>query len=169
MTEKNYRQQSQLIEVLREGISILQMILFKELRLSFAQKYPEKESRDRSMLCGAVINTLFGVENPEEKFKTFNRRNHAVIEQELLGFAEHFQHLLPSLTDALRVQTLCDHQEGAPSPEVLKRAEELGILVGGREVPLPSAFMTHIRGLGEQHGLTVAPVQIPPEQDTLIH
>jgi hypothetical protein len=168
MTEENYRQQSQLIDVLREGISVIQMILFKELRIFFAKKYPEKDSQDRSMLCGAIINKLFGAENPEEKFKTFNRHNHAVIEQELLGFADHFQHLLPDITDALRVQTLCDHQEGVPSAEVLQQAEGLGILVVDRDIPLPSTFMTGVRGLGEQHGLTIAPVRITPEQDTLI-
>lgn len=168
MTEENYRQQSQLIDVLREGISVIQMVLFKELRIFFAKKYPEKSSQERSMLCGAITNKLFGAENPEEKFKNFNRQYHAVIEQEFLGFAEHFLHLLPSITDALRVQALCDHQEGASSAEVLQRAEELGILVVDREVPLPSTFMTGVRDLGEQHGLTIAPVQIPSEQDNLI-
>ncbi|MEE4241678.1 MAG: hypothetical protein V2I36_09430 [Desulfopila sp.] len=169
MTEEKERQQPQLIKVLREGISLVQMILFKELGIFFAEKYPEKERTERSLLSGAIINSLFGVENPGEKFRTFKQRNHALIEQELIGFANNFQHLLPAVTDALRVQTLCDHQEGSLSPEVLQQAEELGILVSDREVPLPSTFMTQIRVLGEKHNLTIAPVQISPEEDLPMH
>jgi len=69
------------------------------------------------------------------------------------------------ITDALRVQTLCDKQEGIEDPGVLQTAESLGMLVKDRNIPLPSAFMTLVRGLGEQYQLIIAPVQISPEDD----
>ncbi len=158
---------SRLIPVLREGIGVIQMILFKELRGLYDKKYSDKETAERSMLAGAVVNALFGAENPEEKFQRFNRSNTAIIEQELSGFAAQFPDLLPYLTDALRVQALCDHQQGDDGAQALKQAEELGILVLDRDVPLPSVFMTRVRGLGEQYGLTVAPAQVAPEDDNL--
>ncbi len=169
MTEKNQQQRSELIDVLRETISVVQMVIFKELRRVFAQKYAEKDTISRAMLVGAIINKLFGMENPEKKFQEFNRQNGAVIEQELLGFAGEFPQLLPYLTDALRVQVLCDQQEGEDSTRILEQAEELRILLKDREVPLPSTFMTQVRDLGEKHGLTVAPQEISPENNSLIH
>lgn len=170
MTEEKTLQKSELITVLREGISVIQMVLFKELRTLFAVKHQEKDLTYRSMLAGAVINTLFGAENPEKKFQEFNRKNRAVIEQELLSLAEQLPQLLPRITDALRVQMLCDSQEGEDATQALQQAEELGILIKDRELPLPSTFMTLVRMLGEEHGLTIAPSQITPEDDTtLVH
>lgn len=158
---------SRLVPVLQEGIRVIQMILFKELRRLYQEKYADKETMERSMLAGAVINALFGVENPEDKFQRFNRDNTAIIEQELFGFGAQFPNLLPYMTDALRVQALCDHQLGDDSTPALKQADELGILILDRDVPLPSVFMTRVRVLGEQYGLTVAPVQVAPEDDNL--
>ena len=108
------------------------------------------------------------MENPEEKFQKFNQDNRATIEQELIGFAANFPALLHRLTDALRIQVLCDSQEGEDSAAVLEQAAKLGILIKDREIPLPSTFMTLIRQLGEEHGLTIAPVQINAEDDSLI-
>lgn len=169
MTEINPQQQSQLIGVLREGIGVVQMIIFKELRSCFAEKYKDRDITFRSMLVGAVINELFGQINPEGRFQLFNKENHAAIEQELLGLSEQLASLRPNITDALRVQALCDNQEGGDSSAPLIRAEELGILIKDRDIPLPSTFMIRVRQLGEQHGLTVAPVEVTPEQDNLIH
>ncbi len=168
MTAEKSPRKSELIGVLREGIGVVQMVIFKELRSSFAQKYPERELTDRAMLVGAIINQLFGMENPEEKFRKFREDNRAAIEQELIGLPKNFPSLLNSITDALRIQVLCDSQEGEDSSAVLKQAEEFGILIKDREIPLPSTFMTLIRQLGEEHGLTIAPVQINSEDDTLV-
>jgi hypothetical protein len=168
MTEEKSLRQSELINVLREGIAVVQMVLFKELRASFTTKYPEREVTDRAMLVGAIINKLFGMENPEEKFQRFNQEHRAVIEQELIGFPQNFPRLLHRITDALRIQVLCDSQEGEDSTAVLEQAREFGILVQDREIPLPSTFITLIRQLGEEHGLTVAPMQISTEDDTLV-
>ncbi len=161
---------SQLIITLREGVGVLQMILFKELRSHLSQQFPDKDVTYHSMLTGAIINELFDSQNPEEKFQKFRKENLAVIEQELLGLAQNLPALRPILTDALRVQTLCDHQEGNDNSKCLVYAEELGILISERELPLPSTFMTRIRSIGEQYGLTIPPVQITPEEDnSIIH
>ena len=168
MTTQKTIKQSELISVLREGIAVVQMVIFKELRASFTTKYPEREVTERAMLVGAIINKLFGMENPEEKFQKFNQKNRAAIEQELIGFPKNFPKLLNRITDALRIQVLCDSQEGEDSTAVLEQAREFGILIQDREVPLPSTFMTLIRQLGEEHGLTVAPVQINSEDDSLM-
>ncbi len=170
MTEEKTLPKSELIIALREGVAVVQMVFFKELRSFFASKYPEKDIPSRSMLAGAILNKLFGVVNPEEKFQKFNKESHAVIEQELLSILENFPHLLPNLTDALRIQVLCDNQEGDDTATVLQQAEMLGILQKDRELPLPSTFMTLVRRLGEKHGLTIAPTQITPENDSsLVH
>ncbi len=161
---------SQLIITLREGVGVVQMILFKELRSHLSQQFPEKDVAYHSLMTGAIINELFDSRNPEEKFEKFRQKNLAIIEQELLGLAQNFPVLRPILTDALRVQTLCDSQEGNDNSKSLIYAEELGILISGRELPLPSTFMTRIRSLGEQYGLTIPPVQITPEEDnSIIH
>ena len=76
--------------------------------------------------------------------------------------------MLNRITDALRIQVLCDNQEGEDSAVILQQAEEFGFLVKDREIPLPSTFMTLIRRLGEEHGLTVAPAQVNTEDDSLI-
>ena len=169
MTQEIEQQTSQLIAVLREGISIVQMVIFKELRTLYSEKHADKDVVFRSMLIGAVINKLFGMVNPEERFLRFNEENKGIIEQELLGFAQEQHMLCRYVTDALRVQVLCDNQEEVNSSNILIQAEELGILRLDREIPLPSTFMTRMRNLGEEHGLTIAPVQITPEQDRIVH
>ncbi len=163
------KKKSQLIHLLREGVAVVQMVLFKELRNRLSQKLSDKDTAYQSLLTGAIVNEIFTTHNPEKKFQTFRQDNLAIIEQELLRLHQNLPHLRPSLTDALRVQTLCDQQEGSSNSKTLLNAEELGILIQDRELPLPSTFMTRIRRLGEQHGLTVAPVQITEEDDTLIH
>ncbi len=147
---------------------MVQMIFFKELRTLLTKRFPEKDSSYHSLLAGAILNELFDSHNPEEKFQTFRKNNLAIIEQQLLNLNEDLPSLRPSLTDALRVQTLCDNQEGHDSSKILLTAEELGVLMTDRELPLPSTFMTRIRTLGELHGLTVAPLQITPEDDSSI-
>jgi len=168
MAESNPQHKSELISVLREGVGVVQMVLFKELRTIFTKKYTTDDTTFRSMLTGAVINTLFGNTNPAEKFITFGEENRGTIEQELLALADELTELKPFITDALRIQTLCDNQEGEDSSDLLVQAEKLNLLLKEREIPLPSTFMTRIRQLGEQHGLTIAPVEITPDQDGVI-
>ena len=165
MSTETPEKQSQLLAVLREGVSVVQMILFKQVRTGLTEKYPDRDTAFLSMLCGAIVSDIFGAVNPEEKFVLFRSHNRGLIEQELLGLKEEYSRIMPALTDALRIQALCDNQEGIDSSKVLTRAHELGLLLLDRPVPLPSTFMTLIRDLGEQHNLIIAPVQITPEQD----
>ncbi len=165
MKSETPEKQSQLIMALREGVSVVQMILFKEVRTGLANKFPEKEAGFLSMLTGAIVNDVFGSANPEEKFVAFHNQNRGLIEQELLAIPDEHKGILPALTDALRIQSLCDHQEGMDSSATLTRANELGILITERDIPLPSTFMTFIRDLGEQHDLIIPPVQITPDED----
>ena len=161
---------SQLITALREGVGVVQMVLFKEIRTILAKKMVAAGNNHVSMLAGSITNEAFGTRNPEEKFAQFRKNNRADIEQGLLCIKEELPELCPTLTDALRIQALCDHQEGADSSEILVQAKAFGFLKEEREIPLPSTFMTVIRMLGEKHNLIVPPVQITSAQDdSMIH
>jgi len=148
----------------------VQMVFFKEIRSHLGRQYPDKDVPTISMLAGALTNELFGTPNPEPKFIQFMQANQAIIEQELLGLAANLPHLRRYLTDALRIQTLCDNQEGVQSAPSLITADKLGVLLKDRDVPLPSAFMTSVRELGALHQLIIPPAQISPEDDReLVH
>jgi len=165
MDTQHREKQSRLIAVLREGVSLVQMVFFKEMKELLSGRYPDREDKTLLMLSGAITNELFGTPNPDLQFAAFRHDNRELIENEMGGLAANMPQLCPYITDALRVQTLCDKQEGLDDPGVLQTAESLGILIQDRNVPLPSAFMTLVRGLGEQYQLIVAPVQISPEDD----
>lgn len=169
MTNESPEKKSQLLAVLREGISVVQMVVFKEVRTELTTKFRDKDAKFQSLLAGAITNELFGTPNSEGKFLKFRDENKAIIEQELLSLKEDYPTLLAPLTDALRVQALCDNQDGLDGSVILARAKELGFLLLDRDVPLPSAFMTMVRMLGEQYSLIIPPVQINPEQDKIIH
>ena len=161
---------SQLIAALREGVAVVQMVLFKEVRNLLTKKMTSADTSHISMLAGSITNEAFGTRNPEKKFVQFRENNRADIEQGLLSIKEDLTSLCPTLTDALRIQTLCDHQEGADSSKILEQAKDFGFLKEEREIPLPSTFMTVIRMLGEKHNLIVPPVQITPAQDeSMVH
>lgn len=156
---------SRLIPVLREGICVVQMVLFKELRVLLTKKHPDRDPLAVTMLTGAITNELFGSLNKEEKFQTFRRQNRADIEQGLLSLAQELPTLTAPLTDALRMQALCDHQEKKENARLLTQAAEIGLLIPERELPLPSTFMTMVRSLGADHRLLIAPTYISQEDD----
>ena len=167
---ENKLKNSQLISSLREGVSIVQMVLYKELRTNLLEKRQDLDKSHLAMLAGSITNEVFGTPNPEEKFVRFCKENWGDIEQELLTLKAELAPLCPVLTDALRIQTLCDHQEGGDSSATLLRAKELEFLIEERDIPLPSSFMTSVRELGKQHNLLIPSVQITPEQDkSMVH
>lgn len=166
MPEDTAASKSQLIPVLREGLSVIQMVVFKELRAGLALKQPAAESVFISMLAGAVTNEIFGTANPEQRFVQFRRDNWGAIEQEMLSLRAEKPELCAPITDALRVQALCDSQEGlGDDPAALTRADALGILIRDRDIPLPSTFMTMVRDLGSQYNLITPPVQTETTQE----
>ena len=170
MEAKPTEQKSQLIRSLREGVSVVQMVVFKEIRNNLMEKMPDPDKTKLAMLAGSITNEVFGTQNPEEKFVLFCKENWGVIEQELLNLKEDLANLRTFLTDALRIQTLCDHQEGDDSSATLIRAKQFGFLIEDRDIPLPSSFLTSVRELGKEHNLLIPHVQITPEQDdSMIH
>ena len=165
MNPQQKNKNSQLIQSLREAVGLVQMILFKEMRTSLDQKQQNIPQAERSMLAGSITNEVFGTPNPEERFKAFRETNWGIIEQELLSLHENYSFLCRHITDALRIQTLCDSQVGEDSSKTLLKAKEYGYLLEEREIPLPSTFMSIIRELGKDHQLIIPPVKISPEDD----
>jgi len=170
MSFEENQKKSQLIGALREGVAVIQMVFFKELRQLISKNYSTMEKSAQAMLTGAITNELFGTPNPEPRFVQFREENRATIMKEIYELSSNFGHLRRYLTDALRIQTLCDSQEGNEDTKVLANADSWGILLKNRDIPLPSVFMTLVRGLGEKHQLIVPPVPITPEDDQrLVH
>jgi hypothetical protein len=170
MNSEKINKNSQLLTALREAVGVVQMVFFKEIRSRIAKKKPDAPAAHLSGLAGAVTNEVFGTQNPESKFVRFRTENWGEIEQEILALKDELPELCADVTDALRIQTLCDHQEGHDSSQTLVRAKEFGFLMENRDVPLPSSFMVLARALGERHKLIIPPAQITPEQDaTMVH
>ena len=143
--------ESKLIPVLREGVDIIKIVFFKELKMHLGKKYPDLSEEESGKLCGAVINDLFGTSNPEKSFAAFVKKNQSIIQAEMAAISKEFEKLCMPLTDALRVQFLCDDSEGIDSKQMLERAETLDILIVDREIPLPKTFMNLARKLGVAH------------------
>ncbi|MFZ5766960.1 MAG: hypothetical protein ACOY4H_15390 [Thermodesulfobacteriota bacterium] len=145
------------IPSLREGIDVVKMILFQELKQSFAGRYPEEGAGYPRMLAAAVMNELFGTPNPGEKFVRFAGDNRRRIVDELHAIGQKFPDLRILLTDALRMHFLCNHQEGIRegNEQILRRAEEYGILLSERAVPLPRGFMELVHRVGRTKGIIV--------------
>lgn len=144
---------SKLIPVLREGTDVVKMIFFKKLKDALAEKYPGRDSSAIGRLAGAIINELFGSVNKAEPFASFTRENRKLILKEMRHIASDFQEMRIPLTDALRIQFLCDSQEGIADERILNQAKTLGILIVEREIPLPNTFMNLVRRLGSEFNL----------------
>jgi hypothetical protein len=137
-----------LVPTLRQGIDIIKMVLFKELKPHMETSYPNMNPEDTGRLAGAVINSLFGIKDMEKSVETFTSVNQHLIDAEVAAFAKNFDHLRIPLTDALRVQYLCDSHEGINSESILEKADKMQILISERDVPLPGAFMSIVRSFG---------------------
>ena len=144
---------NRVIPVMREAISTVQLILFRELKARLAGKYGSWAADDYRRLIGCIVNDVFGTPPPEEEGGRFARQQMDTVEEEMRGLAGNVPELLPCLTDALRMQAFCDHEEGSNSLPTLLRARALGFLLEERPVPLPSTFMLAVRKLGVEHGL----------------
>ncbi|MGD9506710.1 MAG: hypothetical protein AB7W37_17525 [Syntrophobacteraceae bacterium] len=149
-----------LIPILREGIDVIKMIFFKKLKDRLAINHPASDGPFVGRLAGAIVNDLFGSPNPEAQFVIFAKQNQSIIDAEMNRLSENFEEMRIPLTDALRMQFLCDHQEGVDSASVLARAKDLHILMVEREVPLPASFLNLVRKLGGSFNILAA--QQPP-------
>jgi hypothetical protein len=146
--------ESKIVPLLREGVHVIKMVVYRVLKDGLTERSPSGEEEHGSRLAGAVVNELFGTPNREEPFLSFARDNGTTIRTELERIAVDYPEMKIPLTDALRIQFLCDSREGADNPRLLVQARDLGILILERDLPLPDAFMALARRLGEEYNLT---------------
>jgi len=149
--------ESRLVPILRQGVAVVMMVFFKRLKEYLGEKHPEREATFINNLTGAVVNDIFGTPNEEKPFLLFVEENGAPIEETLQDIALELFDMMVPLTDALRVQVLCDHQEGIDSYPILTHANELKILLVPREIPMPSSFIQLARALGNKHDILMPP------------
>ncbi len=159
---------SKVVPVMREAIVMVQMILYQRLKDDVQKRYQDWSDQEKQWLAGAVVNNLFGTEAADPEVNVFARKQRQLIEQELRELKGRVADLIPHLTDALRMQTICDNHEGIHSLPCLLMAKELGLLDEERVLPMPSTFMIAVRKLGAEYGLvesfeaTPSP-EVPPE------
>ena len=143
--------ETQLVPTLREGIDVIKMVLFQELKSLLI--LTERNSADVNRLTGAVVNELFNATHSKEAAQTFSQVNRDAVEKTSRMISKELDHLRIPLTDALRIQFLCDSHEGIDSAAILERAKKQKILIVEREVPLPGAFMSIVRSFGRAYGI----------------
>ncbi len=148
--------ESRLIPILREGIEIVKVIFFTELRDHLRQQRSEWGNDFVLHVSAAVVNAVFGVDNQEPAFLEFIETNRQAINETHALLGVELPALRIPLTDALRTMVLCDYQEGEDSSSLLKRAQDSGILLVARELPLPNQFIDLVRRLGTAKGLLQA-------------
>jgi len=156
---------SKLIPVMREAILTVQMVHYRVLKENMAGRFADWPQDKQGRLAGAVVNNLFGTEAIDPEVAVFARNHRDLVEEELKRMAEHCSDLIPFLTDALRMQAICDNQEGIHSLGSLLMARELGILREERALPLPSTFMLSVRNLAGVHGIIEPQKAAPPPED----
>ncbi len=156
--------ESNLIPVMREGVEVVKMICFRKISLSLTERYPQQDKKYCSMLTGAVINKIFNTPNNQEPFTSFCADNRDIIETEIKDLAVNLEEMRIPLTDALRMQVLCDKMDNIEDDQTLKLAKDAGILIEGRELPLPHDFMEMVRRIGKSLGLIIPP--LPTEAAT---
>jgi hypothetical protein len=154
--------ESRMVPVMREAVATVQLILFAKLKSHYEVKHSGLAGEEQRRLAGAVVSDLFGSRGDDDVSRAYARKNLTLIEQELRALAPLVEDLLGPLTDALRMQTICDNQEGVNSLAMLLRARAVGILQEDRELPMPSTFMLLVRNLGVQYGVLEKMAAAPP-------
>ena len=144
---------SRVIPVMREAVATVQLALFGELKEKLSGKYGDWPPQEYQCLVGCIVNDVFGTPAQDTDSLHFARQHLELVEKELREIAANIPALLPHLTDALRMQTLCDHEEEINSLPTLLRARAVGLLLEERNIPMPSTFMIAVRKLGAEYGL----------------
>ncbi len=147
---------AKIIPVMREAIVMVQMILYQRLKDDVQKRYQDWSDQEKIWLTGAVVNNLFGTEAADPEVNDFARKHRELIEQELRELKDRVKDLVSHLTDAMRMQTICDNHEGIHSLPCLLMAKELGLLDAERVLPMPSTFMIAVRKLGAEYGMVEA-------------
>ncbi len=153
------------IPVMREAVTMVQMIFFRRLKEDIHRRYRDWSEQEKKYLAGAVVNNLYGTEAADRQVDLFARKHRQLIEDELRGLHKRVTDLIPHITDSLRMQTICDNHEGIHSIPCLLLAKELGILDEERSLPMPSAFMLSVRRLGTESGLVKTMESAPSPAD----
>jgi hypothetical protein len=159
--------ESRLVPIMREGVDVIKMIFFGRLQAYLNSKYADQNRQTINQLAGAIINDLFATPNLQEPFAGFVEQNRDCIVEEMHLLATVFPELCGPLTDALRVQFLCDSREGIDSTAMLNHARDLKVLVLDRDLPLPKHFLEMVRALGS--GLRILEPKNPVDHDTTMH
>jgi hypothetical protein len=146
--------ESKLIPIMREGVDVIKMIFFKQVKEYLLANDPAGDIAYCGRLAGSVINALFGTGNPAEPFASFAEANRNRIDRELENIPLAFEEMRIPLSDSLRVQFLCDSMEGFDSS---------AILLHDRPVPLPKNFLELVRRLGKGHNLLIENLMPPGE------
>ena len=154
---------SRLLPILQEGVEVTKMVLYLKLKAFCAQRLPEQPPAFHTQLAGAVVNDLF-TPPPDlpETIAAFMTANREMIDRERQAFLGESPEMKIVLTDSLRIQTICDLTAGLPEPGLLQRAENAGILLSEREMPLPHTFIDMARRLGKANGLLTPPMPREP-------
>ncbi len=145
--------EARLIPILREGVEVVKLILFRRLKEHLSTSYPQRSGEYIKRLAATMINELFGLKNVNDSLAAFAEENQYVVQKEMESLSVHLNELRIPITDALRIQFLCDHQEGVDSKGTLEKAQKLGVLITEREVPLPAKFIHLIREIGVSQNL----------------
>jgi hypothetical protein len=154
--------ESKLLPILRQGVAVIQMILYKKVRDHLSHRHPYRLQEDINKLSAAVINDVFGLENTKEPFKSFAENNRDWIDEVIENIPEEMADVMGPVTDALRITVLCDSQEGRDTSAILERAHDRRLLVVSREIPLPARFISLVRELGSANDIL-----LPPEISTI--
>jgi hypothetical protein len=149
--------EGRLVPILREGIEIVKVIFFKELRDHLLLHRGDWDQEFRIRVTAAVVNELFGVINEEEGFMAFVGANGDAIDQVRSLVGRELAPLRIPLTDALRTMVLCDYHEGRDTSALLQQAQECGVLIAERDLPLPNTFIDLVRRLGQAKGVLQPP------------
>ena len=150
--------ESKLIPVMREGVEVIKMIFFKDLHGSLAEEHQDWDPKFCSMITGALVNRVFGTTNDQEPFLAFNRDNKKLVDKEMGKVASRLDKMRIPLTDALRMQSLCDQMDEVDGESYLKQALKSGVLIEERELPMPNSFVDMVRRMGKAFGLIIPPL-----------
>lgn len=149
-----------LIPILREGVEIVKVIFFKELRDHLRANQAGWNQDFVTKVTAAVVNDVFGVDNNETPMADFVGAHRHVIDEVRTCVGSELAPLCIPLTDALRTMVLCDYQEdGRDTSLVLEQAKRWGILLVERDLPLPNHFIALVRRLGTAKGILHSPEQ----------
>ena len=148
---------NRMLPVMREAVLMVQMILYQRLKENLTERHPRWPEQKIIHMAGAVVNNLFGTRPENDTIADFAHNHREEVEAELRGLGAQLPDLVPVLTDGLRMQTICDNQEGIHSIGSLLMARELGLLLEERHLPMPSTFMLAVRRLAADMGLVRPP------------